>query len=143
MNKFKEFKQKIKDNKGKIITGIIFVSGAAYIVVRQHGTIKDLSKNIDNLTIDLEQAGIEITTNRENIDILKHVMNGTVLASLKESLTRKLRYREGKLNNALMKNSGISEIDMTKLREEIAYFSAELEKIFKAEELLNNSTQRD
>lgn len=70
-------------------------------------------------------------------------MDGTVLASLKESVTRKLRYREGKLNNALMKNSGISLADETKLREEIAFFSNELDNIMKAEKLLADSVQRD
>ena len=33
MSRFKEFKQKLKDNKGKIIAGIIFVSGVTYVIV--------------------------------------------------------------------------------------------------------------
>lgn len=122
MSKFKEFKQKVKDNKYKIIVGTITIAGVAYVIVKQNGKIKDLA-----ITNEHQQ---------DDIDLLKHIMDGTVLASLKETLTRKLRYREGKLNNALKKNSGISSADEMKLREEIAYFSEELEKIFKAEELL-------
>ena len=122
MSKFKEFKQKVKDNKYKIIVGTITIAGVAYVIVKQNGKIKNLA-----ITNEHQQ---------DDIDLLKHIMDGTVLASLKETLTRKLRYREGKLNNALKKNSGISSADEMKLREEIAYFSEELEKIFKAEELL-------
>ena len=125
MNKFKEFKQKVKDNKYKIIAGTITIAGVVYVIVNQNGKIKQLQ-----------------VTNQEqqsDIDLLKHVMDGTVLASLKETLTRKLRYREGKLNNALAKNSGTSEADILKLREEIDYFSDELAKIFKAEEMLERS----
>ena len=121
MKKIKEFKQKVKDNKYKIIMGTITIAGVVYIIVKQNGKIHHLE------LMNEEQ--------QKDIDILKHVMDGTVLASLKESLTRKLRYREGKLNNALMKNSGISKADEMKLREEIEYFNKELEKIFEAEKL--------
>ena len=129
MKKIKEFKRKVKDNKYKIIMSTITIAGVVYIIVKQNGKIHHLE------LMNEEQ--------QKDIDILKHVMDGTVLASLKESLTRKLRYREGKLNNALMKNSGISKADEIKLREEIEYFNKELEKIFEAERLLNNSLQRD
>ena len=79
---------------------------------------------------------------QDDIDTLKHVMNGTVLASLKNSIIRKLRYAEGRLDNGLA--SGVmSEADEKMRREEIIYYSSELEKIFKAEQLLNNSKQRD
>ena len=125
MNKFKEFKQKVKDNKYKIIAGTITIAGVVYVIANQNGKIKQLQ-----------------VTNQEqqsDIDLLKHIMDGTVLASLKETLTRKLRYREGKLNNALTKNSGTSEADILKLREEIDHFSDELAKIFKAEEMLERS----
>jgi len=122
MNKFKEFKQKVKDNKYKILAGTITIAGVVYVIVSQNGKIKQLQ------VANQEQ--------QNDIDILKHVMNGTVLASLKETITRKLRYREGKLNNALKNDNNLAEIDIEKLREEIAYFSAELEKIFEAEQLL-------
>ena len=121
MKKFKDFKQKVKDNKYKIVMGTITIAGVAYIIVKQNGKIHQLE------LMNEEQ--------QKDIDILKHVMDGTVLASLKESLTRKLRYREGKLNNALIKNSNMSKADEMKLREEIEYFNKELEKIFEAEKL--------
>lgn len=123
--KFKEFKQKVKDNKYKIIVGTITIAGVVYVIVNQNGKIKQLQ-----------------VTNQEqqnDIDLLKHIMDGTVLASLKETLTRKLRYREGKLNNILNNDNVVSEADILKLREEIEYFSDELAKIFKAEEMLERS----
>lgn len=124
MSKFKEFKQKVKDNKYKIIAGTITIAGVVYVVVSQNGKIKQLQ-----------------TTNQEqqsDIDLLKHIMDGTVLASLKESLTRKLRYAEGRLANGL--KDGVMTAEDEKLRrEEIEYFSNELAKIFKAEEMLDRS----
>lgn len=124
MGKFKEFKQKVKDNKYKIIAGTITIAGVVYVVVSQNGKIKQLQ-----------------VTNQEqqsDIDLLKHIMDGTVLASLKESLTRKLRYAEGRLANGL--KDGVMTAEDEKLRrEEIEYFSNELAKIFKAEEMLERS----
>lgn len=135
MSKFKEFKQKIKDNKYKIIMGTITIAGVVYVIVKQNGQIKELQLNetLNKEMIDKQQ---------DDIDTLKHVMNGTVLASLKNSIIRKLRYAEGRLDNGLA--SGVmSEADEKMRREEIIYYSSELEKIFKAEQLLNNSKQRD
>lgn len=124
MSKFKEFKQKVKDNKYKIIAGTITIAGVVYVVVSQNGKIKQLQ-----------------VTNQEqqsDIDLLKHIMDGTVLASLRESLTRKLRYAEGRLANGL--KDGVMTAEDEKLRrEEIEYFSNELAKIFKAEEMLDRS----
>lgn len=135
MSKFKEFKQKIKDNKYKIIMGTITIAGVVYVIVKQNGQIKELQLNesLNKEMLDKQQ---------DDIDTLKHVMNGTVLASLKNSIIRKLRYAEGRLDNGLA--SGVmSEADEKMRREEIIYYSSELEKIFKAEQLLNNSKQRD
>ena len=129
MSKFKEFKQKVKDNKGKIITSLLVIGGVAFIVVKQNGTIKQLKIN------DAKQAE-EITKQTKDIAILKSVMNENVLSSLKASLTRKLRYAEGKLNNALVKGSGITEADKLLRMEEIEFYSKELEKIADAEKLL-------
>lgn len=126
MSKFKEFKQKVKDNKYKIIAGTITIAGIVYVIVNQNGKIKQLQE-----------------TNQEqqsDIDLLKHIMDGTVLASLKESLTRKLRYAEGRLANGL--KDGVMTAEDEKLRrEEIEYFSNELAKIFKAEEMLDRSNK--
>lgn len=135
MSKFKEFKQKIKDNKYRIIMGTITIAGVVYVIVKQNGQIKELQLNetLNKEMLDKQQ---------EDIDILKHVMDGTVLASLKNSIIRKLRYAEGRLDNGLA--SGVmSEADEKMRRDEIIYYSSELEKIFKAEQLLNNSKQRD
>ena len=122
MSKFKEFKQKLKDNKGKIITGVLFIGGVTFVIVKQNNTIKQLKIS------DAKQS--------EDIAVLKSVMNENVLSSLKASLTRKLRYAEGRLNNALLNDNVISEADKLLREEEIEFFSKELEKITKAEKLL-------
>ena len=122
MSKFKEFKQKVKDNKGKIITSLLVIGGVTFVIVKQNGTIKQLKIS------DAKQS--------KDIAILKSVMNENVLSSLKASLTRKLRYAEGKLNNALVKGSGITEADKMLRLEEIEFYSKELEKITEAEKLL-------
>ena len=122
MSKFKEFKQKLKDNKGKIITGVLFIGGVTFVIVKQNNTIKQLKIS------DAKQS--------EDIAVLKSVMNENVLSSLKASLTRKLRYAEGRLNNALLNDNVISEADKLLREEEIEFFSKELEKITEAEKLL-------
>ena len=129
MGKFKEFKQKVKDNKGKIITSVLVISGVAFVIVKQNGIIKQLKIN------DAKQAE-EIAKQAKDIAILKSVMNENVLSSLKSSLTRKLRYAEGRLNNALLNDNIISEADKLLREEEIEFFSKELEKITEAEKLL-------
>ena len=121
MKIFKELKQKIKDNKGKIIIGIVVISGVTCFIVKQNNTIKNLKLN------DIKQ--------QKDIDILKSVMSKNVLSSLKEAITRKLRYQEGRLNNGL-KDGVITKTDEIKLREEIYFFNNELTKIIQAEELL-------
>ena len=131
ISRFNEFKQKIKDNKGKIIAGIIFVSGVTYVIVKQNGTIKELK-------LDISKQSDVISNQQEDIDVLKSVMSKTVLSSLKDSVKRQLRYAEGKLNNALKNDNVISEADKKLREEEIEFFSQQLEKIFKAEELLSN-----
>ena len=122
MSKFKEFKQKVKDNKGKIITSLLVFGGVTFVIVKQNNTIKQLKIS------DAKQS--------KDIAVLKSVMNENVLSSLKASLTRKLRYAEGKLNNALVKGSGITEADKMLRLEEIEFYSKELEKITEAEKLL-------
>ena len=129
MSKFKEFKQKVKDNKGKIITSMLFIGGVAFVVIKQNGTIKQLKIN------DAKQTE-EITKQTKDIAILKSVMNENVLSSLKASLTRKLRYAEGKINNALLNDNIMSEADKLLRLEEIEFYSKELEKIADAEKLL-------
>ena len=122
MSKFKEFKQKVKDNKGKIITSLLVIGGVTFVIVKQNNTIKQLKIS------DAKQS--------KDIAVLKSVMNENVLSSLKASLTRKLRYAEGRLNNALLNDNVISEADKLLREEEIEFFSKELEKITEAEKLL-------
>ena len=122
MSKFKEFKQKVKDNKGKIITSLLVISGVTFVIVKQNSIIKQLKIS------DAKQT--------KDIAVLKSVMNENVLSSLKASLTRKLRYAEGKLNNALLNDNVMSEADKLLRLEEIEFYSKELEKITEAEKLL-------
>lgn len=129
MSKFKKFKQKVKDNKGKIITSLLVIGGVTFVIVKQNGTIKQLKIN------DAIQTE-EIAKQSKDIAVLKSVMNENVLSSLKASLTRKLRYAEGRLNNALLNDNVISEADKLLREEEIEFFSKELEKITEAEKLL-------
>lgn len=143
MSKFKQLKQKVKDNKGKIIAGIIFIGGA-YIIVKQCGDIKQLKIN-DSLKdeqiatlIANDTAKQEIINKQQgDINILKSVMNGTVLSNLRESAKRQLRYAEGRLNNALKNDNVISEVDERLRREEIDFFSKQIEKIDKAESMIS------
>ena len=103
MSRFKEFKQKLKDNKYKIIAGTITIAGVVYVIVKQGNTL-------NKLQLDNKQQ-------REDIDLLKHIMDGTVLASLKESLTRKLRYAEGRLANGLKDGVMTREQSLKEVRE--------------------------
>lgn len=143
MSKFKELKQKVKDNKGKIIAGIIFIGGA-YIIIKQCGDIKQLKIN-DSLkdeqiaTLIANDAAKQEIINKQqgDINILKSVMNGTVLSNLRESAKRQLRYAEGRLNNALKNDNVISEVDERLRREEIDFFSKQIEKIDKAESMIS------
>ena len=129
MSKFKEFKQKVKDNKGKIITSLLVIGGVTFVIVKQNNELKRLLINDAKQTEELAKQAKDIT-------ILKSVMNENVLSSLKASLTRKLRYAEGRLNNALLNDNVISEADKLLREEEIEFFSKELEKITEAEKLL-------
>lgn len=143
MSKFKELKQKVRDNKGKIIAGIIFIGGV-YIIIKQCGDIKQLKIN-DSLKdeqiatlIANDTAKQEIINKQQgDINILKSVMNGTVLSNLRESAKRQLRYAEGRLNNALKNDNVISEVDERLRREEIDFFSKQIEKIDKAESMIS------
>lgn len=143
MSKFKELKQKVRDNKGKIIAGIIFIGGV-YIIIKQCGDIKQLKIN-DSLKdeqiatlIANDTAKQEIINKQQgDINILKSVMNGTVLSNLRESAKRQLRYAEGRLNNALKNDNVISEVDEQLRREEIDFFSKQIEKIDKAESMIS------
>ena len=128
MSKFVWIKQKIKENKGKIILGCISVAGVIYVIVNQNGKIKMLSDEHKTLSNDVE-------TLNNDVRVLKGVITENVLANMKQCLMRQLRYNEGRLNNGL-KTKSISEADI-KLREEaIESIGKELLKIDEAYEVL-------
>ena len=70
-----------------------------------------------------------MTEQQGDIDLLKDVMDGTVLASLKETLTRKIRYAETKLANGLA-DGVMSQVDEMMRREEIEIKVLEAQKHF-------------
>ena len=122
MSKFKEFKQKVKDNKDKIITTVLVAGGVTFVIVKQHGDIKQLK--------------ITVAKQSKDITILKSVMSENVLSSLKTSLIRRLRYAEGKLNNGL-RDGVMTKADELLRREEIKTICKELEELMEAENLIN------
>ena len=132
MSKFEELKQKIKDNKYKIVLGTITIAGVVYIIVSQNNKIK-----IQDLKIkQLEENDIE---QRNSINILKSVMSETVLCNLKDSAKRQLRYAEGRLNNGL-RDGVISKVDQELRREEIEFFSNQIENINEAIKLISKES---
>ena len=129
MSKFEGLKQKIKDNKYKIMLGTITIAGVVYVIVNQNNKIK-----IQDLKIEeLEANDVE---HRNSINILKSVMSETVLVNLKDSAKRQLRYAEGRLQNGL-KDGVISKVDEQLRREEIEFFSNQIENINKAIEIIS------
>ena len=105
MSKFKEFKQKIKDNKGKIITGVLVIGGVTTVIAKQNYTIKQLKNS------NAKQA--------EDIEILGTVMLDTVLPFIKKDLM-------GKLRNNIEELTGESLDDITD--EEVRKLAKELVK---------------
>lgn len=129
MSKFEGLKQKIKDNKYKIMLGTITIAGVVYVIVSQNNKIK-----IQDLKIEeLEANDVE---HRNSINVLKSVMSETVLVNLKDSAKRQLRYAEGRLQNGL-KDGVISKVDEQLRREEIEFFSNQIENINKAIEIIS------
>ncbi len=129
MSKFEGLKQKIKDNKYKIMLGTITIAGVVYVIISQNNKIK-----IQDLKIEeLEANDVE---HRNSINILKSVMSETVLVNLKDSAKRQLRYAEGRLQNGL-KDGVISKVDEQLRREEIEFFSNQIENINKAIEIIS------
>ena len=123
----KSFKEKVKENKGKILTSVIFgvtIIGGGYIILSKN-------KQIDILERQVKQ-------NTEDIDLLKDVMSKDVIGTLKQSLTNKLRYHEGRLNNGIKSNT-ITEADKQMHKETIDFVNNQLLKLAKAEERLDNN----
>ena len=130
MSKFERIKQKIKENKGKIILGCISVAGVIYVIVNQNGKIKMLSDKNETLSNNVE-------TLNNDVRVLKGVITENVLANMKQSLKRQLRYAEGRLNNLLNNGNIIVEADIKLRKEEIESIGKELLKIDEAYEVLS------
>ena len=122
MSKFERIKQKIRENKGKIILGCVSVAGVIYVIVKQNDKINLLENDVETLNNDIR--------------VLKGVITENVLANMKQSLKRQLRYAEGRLNNGIAKNT-ISEADIKLRKEEIESIGNELLKIDEAREVLS------
>ena len=129
MSKFERIKQKIRENKGKIILGCVSVAGVIYVIVNQNGKIKMLSDKNETLSNNVE-------TLDNDMRVLKGVISENVLANMKQSLKRQLRYAEGRLNNGIAKKV-ISEADIKLREEEIESIGKELLKIDEAYEVLS------
>ena len=123
MSKFERIKQKIRENKGKIILGCISVAGVIYVIVKQNDKIKLLENDVETLNNDMR--------------VLKGVITENVLANMKQGLKRQLRYAEGRLNNLLNNGDIIVEADIKLRKEEIESIGKELLKIDEAYEVLS------
>ena len=123
----KGFKEKAKENKGKILTGVIFgvtIIGGSYIVLSKNKRINILEE--------------QVKQNTEDIELLRDVMSKDIIGTLKEALIRKLRYHEGRLNNGIKNDNKMTEADKKIHEETIAYVNKQLLKLAKAEERLDN-----
>ena len=129
MSKFERIKQKIRENKGKIILGCVSVAGVIYVIVNQNGKIKMLSDENETLCNDVK-------TLNNDVRVLKGVLTENVLANMKQGLKRQLRYAEGRLNNGIA-SKVISEADIKLRKEEIESIGKELLKIDEAYEVLS------
>ena len=136
MSKFEKIKQKIRENKGKIILGCISVTGVIYVIAKQNGKIKLLESNVELLSDENETLCNDVKTLNNDVRVLKGVLTDNVLANMKQSLKRQLRYAEGRLNNGIAKNT-ISEADIKLRKEEIESIGKELLKIDEAREVLS------
>ena len=123
----KGFKEKAKENKGKILTGVIFgvtIIGGSYIVLSKNKRINILEERVKQ--------------NTEDIELLRDVMSKDIIGTLKEALIRKLRYHEGRLNNGIKNDNKMTEADKKMHEETIDYVNKQLLKLAKAEERLDN-----
>ena len=129
MSKFEKIKQKIKENKGKIILGCISVAGVIYVIVKQNDKIKLLESNVKLLSDENETLSNDVKTLNNDMRVLKGVISENVLANMKQGLKRQLRYAEGRLNNLLNNGDIIVEADIKLRKEEIESIGKELLKI--------------
>lgn len=144
----KSFKEKVKENKGKIIAGIIFgvtiVSGG-YVIYSKNKRIdilenenKALTKNILESIKECCDLKEQVDQNTEDIELLRDVMSKDVIGTLKQALINKLRYHEGRLSNGMTKGSNMTEADKIAHKETIDFVNNQLLKLAKAEARLDN-----
>ena len=144
----KSFKEKVKENKGKILTGVIFgatLIGGGYVILSKNKQIdilknenKVLTKNILESVKECCDLREQVDQNTEDIELLRDVMSKDVIGTLKEALIRRLRYHEGRYNNGIKKGSNMSEADILMHKETIDFVNNQLLKLAKAEERLDN-----
>ena len=118
-------KQESKITRKRIIvaaTGVIIIGGMAGVIIKQQGNIKTLTEKVAKTESDVK--------------ILKEVMHGNVLNSMKETYKRKLRYAEGRLAAGLHDHVMSSE-DAKMRKEEIEFFNKQIATIMAAESLLD------
>lgn len=137
MSKFERIKQKIRENKGKIILGCISVAGVIYVITKQNDKIKLLEGTVETLCGENELLSNDVKTLDNDMYVLKGVISENVLANMKKGLKRQLRYAEGRLNNLLNNGDIIVEADIKLRKEEIESIGKELLKIDEAYEVLS------
>ena len=143
----KSFKEKVKENRGKIITGVIFgvtIIGGGYVICSKNKQLdilknenKVLKKNILESMKECCDLKEQVDQNTEDIELLRDVMSKDVIGTLKQALINKLRYHEGRLNNGI-KSKTIKEADIKMHEETIDFVNNQLLKLAKAEERLDN-----
>lgn len=111
---------KEKGSKNKRITCVCVTTGVVIIGVMSCVIVKQQ---------------YDINKNKADIKLLKEVMHGNVIHSLRETYKRKLRYAEGRLSSGIADNV-MSIKDMQLRKEEIEFFSKQLENLDAAEALL-------
>ena len=144
----KSFKEKVKENRGKIITGVIFgvtIIGGGYVIYSKNKQLdilknenKVLKKNIFESMKECCDLKEQVDQNTEDIELLKDVMSKDVIGTLKQALTNKLRYHEGRLRNGTKKGSNMAEADIKMHEETIEMVNNQLLKLTRAEERLDN-----
>ena len=98
-----------------VTTGVIIIGAMSCVIAKQQ---HDINKN------------------KADIKLLKEVMQGNVIHSLREAYKRKLRYAEGRLASGIA-DKVMSTKDINLRREEIEFFSKQIENIDAAEALLD------
>ena len=144
----KSFREKVKENRGKIITGVIFgvtIIGGGYLIISKNKQIdilknenKSLNKNILESIKECCDLKEQVDQNTEDIELLRDVMSKDVIGTLKQALINKLRYHEGRLNNGMKKGSNMTEADKQMHKETIDFVNNQLLKLARAEERLDN-----